>query len=548
MEDWSCLSISREDFLEIYKGTSLEDQVDLFYTQPSSDKEIANKYLPSKLWRLNNLYTIIDKWGNKIRFVMNRAQHIVYAASLKHPRLIILKSRQQGISTFWLVSYFDDVVVKFNLSAGLMAQGLDEAETLLERVKILWDELSDSVKEYAGIKLKVNNSKEFSLSNGSKIYVRTSFRSATLQRLHISEMGKIANKYPDKARETKTGSLQALAQGNIGVVESTAEGDNIFKDMWDTAVTNMRQLSLKDFYPVFLSWLEDPDCNVEADQEMTPAAQKYFKKLKDEYNIELTRTQQNFWIVQHRELGDRVFQEYPATDSEAFASTKEGSYYAVLYYEHVTRGKREIPNLYDPNLDVQVAFDLGMDDTNVLVAFQWWKDGIRIIDEFYDNGEKIKYYTDWMKQQPWFTNFSHLILPHDAEVRDLTSGETRLETFERELSTDKNGEATSFYTTVVTRTPNIMEDIAQVRNIMHKLWIDTKCEFIKKCFLNYRKEWNDKKEKWKNTPYHDDHSHGADAVRAMVVGGDRGIKTRSEKQASTKELYTRNTNLGGMDV
>ncbi len=102
------LSISKEQFLEIYEGTSVCKHADLFYTEPKDDKDLQTNYLISKLWRLNNLYTIVDKYGNKIRFKMNLSQHRVYADCLRHPRLIILKSRQQGISTFWLVNFFDD--------------------------------------------------------------------------------------------------------------------------------------------------------------------------------------------------------------------------------------------------------------------------------------------------------------------------------------------------------------------------------------------------------------------------------------------------------
>ena len=302
--EYSCLTITREDFRHIYKGLPIAEYEELFYSQAETEEEVATKYLPSKLWRLNNLYTIVNKWGERITFRMNRAQHLVYAASLRHPRLIILKSRQQGISTLWLVSFFDDCVTLEDLSIGLMAQGQDEASTLLERTKILWETLDPEVKAFLGAAIKVNNTKEFKLTNGSNIFIRTSFRSATLQRLHISEMGKIANNFPEKAREAKTGTLQAIAQGNTAVIESTAEGDNLFKDMWDNSVAYVRNLSKKDFLPVFLSWLDDPDCNVEEDQPITTANAKYFKKLEDELGLRLTRTQKNFWIVTGKRVGN----------------------------------------------------------------------------------------------------------------------------------------------------------------------------------------------------------------------------------------------------
>ena len=87
------LAITREEFDEIYKG--LDVDASLFYGDPKNDEAMLNDFLPSKLWRLNNIYWIIDKDGMKFQFLMNYAQHVVYAASLNHPRIIILKSRQQ---------------------------------------------------------------------------------------------------------------------------------------------------------------------------------------------------------------------------------------------------------------------------------------------------------------------------------------------------------------------------------------------------------------------------------------------------------------------
>ena len=213
-------NVTKDQFHSMFPNHSYAWE--LLSTKPKDAEEFFYKYLPSKLWRLNNLYSIIDKAGDPIPFVMNRAQLYVYSKSLEHSRLIILKSRQQGISTLWLISYIDDLITLSNYNCGLMAQGKDEAGTLLERLKHTWNTLDGEIKEFFGLRVLKDNSQEFKLSNNSTMFIRTSFRSATLQRLHISELGKIANKYPERAKETKTGTLQALAPGNTGVIESTA--------------------------------------------------------------------------------------------------------------------------------------------------------------------------------------------------------------------------------------------------------------------------------------------------------------------------------------
>lgn len=503
------LSIDKPKFLELYKGKKIVDNIDLFYSKPKNNDDLVKNYLISKLWRLNNLYTIIDKYGNKVRFVMNLSQHRVYAAKLHHPRLIILKSRQQGISTFWLIDFFDDLCFRKNLSIGLMAQGQDEASTLLERVKLLWDEFPLSTKQLLGLSVVEDNTKRLSLSTGSKIFVRTSFRSTTLQRLHISEMGKIANNYPKKAKETKTGTLQTIAAGNPVVIESTAEGDNMFKTDWEKAVTNVNALSPKDFYPVFLSWLDDPTCVESMPQVIDDKTAKYFEKIELELNRVISLEQKNFWVMQYRELGDEIYQEYPSTEEEAFMVNRAGAYYAHKYLTQVVKQKRIVYDLYDKNLDVQIAADLGMDDTMVITVFQDYNDSTRIIDEVYGNGEDIKYYCDELKEKEYYPQLNHIILPHDAEVKELTSGLTRKEAFENEIP--------QAYITVLAKV-SVQDGINAVRDLLSRLWIDAKCTYIMKCLMNYTKEWDDKRQVWKNKPLHDESSNGADSIRYLALG------------------------------
>lgn len=530
------LTISREQFKVVYKNTSVLKYEDIFYSKPENDKEYLEKYLPSKLWRLNNLYTIIDKKGSRIRFNMNLAQHKVYAASLKHPRLIILKSRQQGISTLWLVAFFDDCVFYNDFSSGLMAQGTDEAETLLMRTKVLWDEFPEAVKNFLGLDILKNNTKEFSFINGSSIFVRTSFRSTTLQRLHISEFGKIANKYPERARETKTGTLQAIAPGNIAVIESTAEGDNVYKQMWDTAIAYAGDLTDKDFMPVFLSWIDDPDCVLTRYQEPDAKAAKYFSDIEAELNITLTQEQKNFWIAQYRELNNDIFQEYPATAEEAFLKNRDGTYYASLYLRLIRGRKREITNLFDTNLPVQVAVDLGRNDFFVLVFFQTYSDGWRIINSYKNTGFGIKHYCEVMDdmQSQLKYDITELILPHDAEVRDLTSDMTREEAF---------WQYGYKRTTIVDRTKDINNDRELVRQAMEDMYIDPQAQYIIDCYLNYTKEWDTRRAVWKDTHEHNDHSHGADAIRQMVRGGKAYVTQNERRRKAHRARHNR-----GIDI
>ena len=486
--------------------------LELLTTKPTSKEELIGHYLPSKLWRMNNLYMIIDKAGDRIPFVMNFAQHRVYAASIEHPRLIILKSRQQGISTFWLLSFLDDTIFYSNFNCGLMAQGKDEAATLLIRLKFAWHNLDDWVKALLGVRVVKDNSQEFTLSNNSTMFIRTSFRSATLQRLHISELGKIANKYPERAKETKTGTLQALAPGNTGVIESTAEGHNMFKHMWDQAVRQHAadRLAAKDFRPIFLSWLDDPDCVEFEHQHPDDEALAYFLSLENELDIKLTQEQRNFWVAQERELEGDIHQEYPATAEEAFRAAMDGTYWAKRYIECVVRRNHRAPDSYDQNLSVYIAIDVGRSDYFVMCFFQVWRNQIRIIHEYYNNGEWLGHYVNYAKEviaekgyfiEKWF-------LPHDMNVTDIT---------EREAKTRQD----ILYDLGVTNTVllekiAVRESIEHVREAMPYIWIDVECIYLEQCFLNYTKDWNPLLEIWRDQPKRNEFAHGADAIRYTV--------------------------------
>lgn len=497
-----------------------------------SDAEFERRYLTNKLWRLNNLYTITDKNGEATIFRMKYAQHVVYARTRLHPRVIVLKSRQQGISTLWLVSYFDDAVFCPLLKIGMMAQGTDEATTLLERSKYMWDMLSPSVKSFIGVELNKDNSKEFSFTNGSQIIIRVSFRSTTLQRLHVSEMGKIANATPIRAKEVKTGTLQALARGNTGVIESTAEGMNMFKQMWDDAELALlsNSMAAKDFYPIFLSWVNDPDCYEPVYQEPDSAALKYFAELEEAVTkyrrvsepgapeLKLTTEQRNFWIVQRRELGGDIHQEYPGTPDEAFTASQDGTYWARQFQEKVVRRGYVQHGVYDPNLPVNVYIDIGVEDYGVLVFSQWYQGMHRIVGEYFNQGYDMAHYMDEAMSRGW--DIRVMVFPHDVSVREYAGGNTGEGAKSRtrlDIAREKaRNEGWEDLIIEVADKDSIANGIEAVRRLIDNLVVDASCEYLIQCFKRYSKEWDAKLLAWKKTEVHDEWSHGAACLRYLA--------------------------------
>ena len=526
------LSITEDEFDRLYP--QLFESKYIFYGNNwTDDKDFVENYLSSKLWRMNNLYTIIDKDGEKRQFLMNPSQHKVYAASLIHPRLIILKSRQQGISTFWLIYFFDKAIIEGDMNLGLMAQGLDEAETLLRRIKFAWLNLDDSIKQFFQLDTSKENSKEFSFTNNSTIFIRTSFRSATLQGLHISELGKIANKTPERAKETKTGTLQAIKGGNPVALESTAEGDNMFKKSWDEAYNHKGPLAPKDFLWVFLSWLDDDDCWLDVPQQLTEEQEEYFERLELEVGFRICDERRWFWVMQYRELGDDIYQEYPSTPDEAFQASRDGAYYAKAYRTHIINKKRIIAKLFDPAIDVDIVMDLGMNDDFVLGFFQDYHGEDRLIHEYKNSGEGLEHYVNYINDWAEDTraNIGETYVPHDVKVKELGTGQSRLHRL-RELGVRR--------IRVLPRAA-VADGIEAVRRMIPFLYLDASCEYIQACFMNYSKEWDEKLQIWKDTPLHNEFSHGADMMRYRAMSKKEYYKPGQGKRSvrSKKRKYNR---------
>ena len=528
------LRITEEQFKEYYPG--MEQYEYIFKEDFKNDIQFIEEYLTSKLWRMNNLYTIIDKDGIRVPFIMNKSQHRVYSAYLKHPRLIILKSRQQGISTFWLLFFFDEALFGEDLNLGLMAQGADEAATLLERVKFSWDNLDVSIKDFLGIAVDKNNAKAFSFTNNSTLFIRTSFRSATLQGMHISELGKIANKNPEKAKETNTGTLQAIKGGNPIAIESTAEGDNMFKTKWDKAWNHEGPLAPKDFLAVFLSWLDDPDCWLDIPQKLTKEDEEYFLELEDELGYRIADEQKWFWVMQKRELDDSgadsdIFQEYPSTPEEAFSAVRSGSYYAKQVRKHLYEKKRIVPNLYDENLPVDVCVDLGMDDEFIIGFWQYYDKKERLVHEYRNSGEGLEFYVEYINKVARERGYKIGVFtgPHDLKVKELGTGLTRKKRLQ-ELGVRKIR---------VLKKDGIADGIEAVRRMIPNLWIDESCTYHIACLMNYSKEWDAQREVWKEKPLHNDWSHGADQIRYRAMSNGRYSKdTIVKEQEKTRRKST----------
>jgi hypothetical protein len=169
-------------------------------------------------------------------------------------------------------------------------------------------------------------------SNGSSIRVGTSLRSGTLQRLHVSEYGKLCAKFPEKAREVKSGAFNTVAIGQRIVVESTAEGQaGHFYELTKAAQDREAkgdELTLLDFKFHFAPWWTSPEYTLDADVVETTQMQTYFAELEAK-GISLNSGQRAWYVKKSEEQGEDMKREYPSTPEEAFEASIEGAYFAT---------------------------------------------------------------------------------------------------------------------------------------------------------------------------------------------------------------------------
>jgi len=88
-------------------------------------------------WRLDNLYWIITKDGDKQVFSMNRAQRHFYENYLSIPRPyhrhVILKSRQLGFTTFIDLYILDSILFSPNKEGIVIAHKVEDATQIFDK-------------------------------------------------------------------------------------------------------------------------------------------------------------------------------------------------------------------------------------------------------------------------------------------------------------------------------------------------------------------------------------------------------------------------------
>lgn len=469
-----------------------------------SELERAKELLDDRMCRLNNLYYIQNKAGEKQLFCMNWAQKQLY--NDLHYMNIVLKARQLGITTFITLLFLDTALFNSNVQCGIIADTEENAKYIFRKIKFAYDFLPEDLKNI--LEAKIDSAKELTFANNSLIRVGTSLRSATFQYLLISEFGKIAAEDEKRTNEILTGSLNTIDKGSYCFIESTARGrEGAFFSLCNEAQKlrdSGKSLTPLDYKFHFMPWYKHPEYCLGETAYIPEDLTKYFDQLKEVYSISLNPSQMAWYASKYKTQGENMLREFPSTADEAFQANIEGHYYA----KYITKARldKRIGNVpYNDRLLTYCAMDLGYGDAFAIWWFQTHGSQIMLIDYYENNQENLPFYLNFIKSKPYKSE--KIFAPHDASSTELGTGLTRVQTAYK-LGVDL---------TVLPKL-GIQEGIDACKSALSRCWFDEKnCEKGIKALENYRKEWNETLGTWRDRPRHDHFSNGSDAFRYVIM-------------------------------
>lgn len=233
-----------------------------------------------------------------------------------------------------------------------------------------------------------------------------------------------------------------------------------------------------------------------------------------------------------------------ADDPEAYAHVWEGepdtrhngSVYAKWVDKLFARGRVK-SEIFDPNLCVHTAWDLGWSDTTAIIFFQQAGSETRVIDSYESFNEDVPHYCDVLKNRG-YTYGTHYV-PQDAANKLLAAGGRSIVERARDCGVMMS---------VIPETTH-SNRIDAARAIMAYLWIDAKCTDLINALNNYQFKYSDDLGVFSKIPVHDWASHYSTAFELLARVAKEPVKQSVDKTNPVQYVgLPDNTIIGHFDV
>lgn len=293
-------------------------------------KEKLRRIKHDSSFYMQSFLKIRTKQGKLEKLILNSTQRKINERidklQGKPIRILVLKARQMGVSTFTEGRIFHKTATSKLTNSLIIAHKEDASTNLFNMSKLFYEELPPPLRPMK----KASNAKELIFENPtpdpaekqknpglrSKIKIDTAKnlgagRSDTIHNLHASEVA-----FWDNAETVMLGLLQSVPNtpNTMIIIESTANGvGGYFYDLWQQAKN-----SENDFIPLFFPWFEHEEYKMAVPDGFALTVEE--QELKTLYHLDDEQLAWRRWAIRNNCNGDpELFkQEYPSNDMEAF--------------------------------------------------------------------------------------------------------------------------------------------------------------------------------------------------------------------------------------
>ena len=301
-----------------------------------------SKTIFSPRWFMENMLQIVDKKNQLVKFTLNEEQsrlldHVEFCLANDLPiRMIVLKARQIGATTFFTALGFWFAAMNRNITYGIVAHLLKSAESIFQKCKVFYNNLP---KELQPATTQMSSEGiTFDRKNGmginSKIQFATVsegvFRGQTLSYLHLTECAFWEGNI--QAIENSLAPTVSINPKTMVVRESTANGYNFFKDDWDRAVSGK-----SEYTPFFFGWQDHKEYKLPVAKDFKLTEKE--ELIKKKHHVTDEQLMWRRYQIDNNYGGNETWfaQENPMTPEEAFVAAGSGVFDAetiVAGYEN----------------------------------------------------------------------------------------------------------------------------------------------------------------------------------------------------------------------